>query len=76
MGIPKSPAPQRPGRSSIVDNTALTPLTPDPHAPQTAPQTMISLETYPGLYIFQLVFVLSFTGIMIWQAIESIKTID
>jgi hypothetical protein len=37
---------------------------------------MISLETYPGLYLFQLLFVLSFTGVMIWQAIESIKTID
>jgi hypothetical protein len=37
---------------------------------------MISLETYPGLYIFQLVFVLAFTGVIVWQAIESIKTID
>ncbi len=69
MGIPKLPAPQCPNRSSIVDKTDSTP-------DHRAPQTMISLETYPGLYIFQLVFVLTFTGIMIWQAIESIKTID
>ncbi|GAB4350543.1 MAG: hypothetical protein Fur0042_18470 [Cyanophyceae cyanobacterium] len=37
---------------------------------------MITFETYPGIFIFQLVFTLAFTGVIVWQTIESLKTIE
>lgn len=37
---------------------------------------MISYETYPGLFVFQVAFVLVFAGVMVWQTIESLNTID
>ena len=40
------------------------------------PSPMITFESYPGLFIFQIVFTLAFTGAIVWQTIESLKTID
>lgn len=37
---------------------------------------MITLEAYPGIFVFQLVFTLVFAGVMVWQTIESLNTIE
>jgi hypothetical protein len=37
---------------------------------------MITYETYPALFVFQVLFVLAFAGVMVWQTIESINTIE
>ncbi|MGD1851982.1 MAG: hypothetical protein ACFCBU_15815 [Cyanophyceae cyanobacterium] len=37
---------------------------------------MITFETYPGIFVFQIAFTLVFTGIILWQTKASLDTID
>ena len=37
---------------------------------------MITFDTYPGLFIFQIVFTLAFTGLIVWQTKASLDTIE
>lgn len=37
---------------------------------------MISYSNYPGLFVFQIVFTLLFTALILWQAWESIKVLN
>jgi hypothetical protein len=37
---------------------------------------MITFEAHPGLFIFQFLFTFAFTGVILWQARESLNTLN
>ncbi len=37
---------------------------------------MITFETYPFIFVFQIVFTLAFTGFIVWQTKASLDTIS
>lgn len=37
---------------------------------------MITFDAYPGIFVFQIVFTLAFTGFIIWQTKASLDTIE